>query len=358
LDVVLFLKAVPPLGSDPTKRSRKDIIHQVLHMDYIGAVLVAAAVTCLVLALQWGGNIKPWNDKGVIITFVFAGVLGIAFGFWEIYAGERAMVPTHIFKSLSIYAIVVYCFLTRFSLLLFSYYIPIFYQAARHKSATDSGINLLPFMLGLVITVIASGQLISKFGYYYPFLVAGPFFLAVGSGLLFTLSVTTSSAKIIGYQILAGIGTGMGMQNALLAMQVEFKETPRLIGQATSMASFGQFFGGTLALGLAEPVFSSMLSKYLLIYAPTAPVAIVKESPVAVYTELAPDLIPGVVNAYAHALRIVFLIGVPVGGLALISSVFIKSIKIVKAAPPAPAPPAPAADAEKASSENEKGAAK
>jgi MFS family permease len=335
--VTLLLKTLPPLGSDPTKRSIKDIIQQTLELDFIGATLAAAAVTCVVLALQWGGNTKPWNDKAIIICFVFSGVLTGVFIAWEIYRGDKAMVPTQVFKSRSIYAIIAYCFLSRFSYLLFSYYIPIFYQAVRHASATESGINLIPFMLSVVLTIIGAGQTVGKIGYYWPFLVGAPVLLAVGSGLLFTISPTTTDAQLVGFQILAGVGTGMGLQNSLIAIQTEFKDTPKLIGQATSMASFGQFFGGTIGLGVAEPVLASELSKYLLIYAPDAPADIVKESPTAIYTELSPSMIPGVVHAYTLALRIVFVIGVPVAGLALFAAMFIKNIRIVKSAPPAAA---------------------
>jgi MFS family permease len=238
------------------------------------------------------------------------------------------------------YAILAYGFLIRFCFLLFSYYIPILYQAVRHQSATESGINLLPFMLGLVITVMSAGQIVGKFGYYWPFLVGSPIFLAIGSGLFFTITASTSSARLIGFQILAGIGTGMGMQNALLAIQVEFRDMPKLLGQATSMASFSQFLGGTLGLAIAEPVFASELNKYLLIYAPDANAKIVKESPTAIYTQLPPSQIPGVVQAYAHALRIAYVIGVPIAGLALITAMFIKNHKIIKKAPPvSKAPP-------------------
>ncbi|KAJ7122581.1 ABC transporter [Mycena crocata] len=335
--VIFLLKAAPPLGADLTKRSPKDILKQALGLDFLGATLMAGAVTCVVLALQWGGNTKPWDDKAVIISFVFSGVLAGAWLGWELHIGDRAMTPMKIFKSRSVYAILAYCFLSRFSLLIFSYYIPIFYQAVRHQSATKSGIDLLPFMLGVVVTVIFSGQLTGRFGYYWPFLMAAPFFLAVGSGMLYTLDSSTTSAELIGFQILAGIGTGMAMQNSLLAIQVEFKDAPHLLGQATSMGSFSQFLGGTLGLGVAEPVFASQLSKYLLRYAPEAPAFIVKESPTAIYTELPEAMIPGVVRSYSEALKLVFVLGVPVAGLALISAVFIQNIRIVKTAPPAAA---------------------
>ncbi|KAJ7262074.1 ABC transporter [Mycena rebaudengoi] len=353
--VLLLLKASPPLGADLTKRSPKDIFQQVLRLDFGGAILVAGAVTSLVLALQWGGNTKPWGDKAVIICFVFAAVLTVVYIIWEIRMGDRAMVPTAIFKSRSIYAILAFCLLTRFSLLLFSYYIPIYYQAVKHRTATGSGIELLPFMLGVVVTVISSGQIVGKFGYYWPFLVAAPVILAIGSGLLYTLDTSSSTAKIIGFQILAGVGTGMGMQNALLAMQVEFNDNPKLIGQASSMASFAQFLGGTLGLGVAEPVFATELGKFLIKYAPNAPDVIVKESPAAIYTQLPPEMIQGVVRAYTESLRIVFVLGVPVAGLALICALFIKNIRIVKTAPPGAAVPA-TGEKETGATDTEKGA--
>ncbi|KAJ7450977.1 ABC transporter [Mycena galericulata] len=331
--VTFLLKAAPPLGSDPNKRSWRALMGQVSQMDFIGAILVAGAVTTLVLALQWGGNTKPWNDKSIIICFVFSGVLTGAFVSWEIFVGDRAMTPTSVFHSRSIYAVVTYSFLTRFSLLLYSYYIPIFYQAVKHRSATNSGIDLLPFMLGVVVTLISSGQIVGKFGYYWPFLACAPVFLAIGSGLLYTLRTTTSSGTIVGFQILVGVGTGMGMQNALLAIQVEFKDTPKLLAQAMSAASFAQFLGGTIGLGVAEPVFSTELGKNLLRYAPEAPAVIVRESPTAIYTDLPAAQIPGVVQAYMQSLRVVFILGVPVAGLALFAAIFIKNIRILKTPP-------------------------
>ncbi|KAK7013236.1 major facilitator transporter-like protein [Favolaschia claudopus] len=333
--VTLLLKASPPLGADPTKRSWADVLEQTRRMDFVGAILSAGAVTCLILALQWGGNTKAWNDKAVIITFVFAGALTAVYVAWEKYMGERAMIPTVIFKTLGVWAILIYCMLTRFSMLLFSYYIPIFYQAARHRTATESGIDLVPLMLSLVLTLIIAGQIVGKTGHVWPFLVVGPIILAIGSGLLYTLTPTTSSAKLIGFQILAGAGTGMGMQNAMMALQTVFRDEPRLIGQASSMGSFTGFLGGTIGLGIAEPVFASELTKKLLVYAPEAPVQVVKESPVAIYTELEPEMIAGVVRSYSEALRVVYVIGVPVAGIGLLLATFlIPKSKLIQKGPP------------------------
>ncbi|KAJ6522399.1 major facilitator superfamily domain-containing protein [Mycena capillaripes] len=326
--VVLFLKSALPLGGDPNKR----VLDQVRHINWVGAILVAGAVTSLVMGLQWAGNTKSWDDKAVIMTLVFAGIIGIAFVLWEIRVGDGAITPPRIFKSSSIYAIVIFSFLNRFTQLLFSYYLPILYQVVQGHSATRSGIDLLPFLLEVTTTVIGCGILVSRFGYYYPFLVAAPFFLAVGSGMLYSIGLNTPKAHLIGFQILAGIGTGLGMQNAIIAMQVEFEDEPKLLAQAQSVASFSQFLGGMMGLSIAEPVFASELIKFLARYAPNAPVAIARDSPTMIYTMLPAALIPGVVRAYIESLRIVFVLGVPVAGLSLVAALFVQNIKIVKTA--------------------------
>ena len=66
--VGLLLKSAIPLGADPSKYSKRDMWNQAKKLDFVGAILVAGAVTCLVMALQWGGNTKPWGDKDVIIV--------------------------------------------------------------------------------------------------------------------------------------------------------------------------------------------------------------------------------------------------------------------------------------------------
>ncbi|KAJ7247006.1 MFS general substrate transporter [Mycena rebaudengoi] len=328
--VAFLLKAAPPAGSDPTKRSHKDLLSQVRGIDWIGTVLVAGAVTSLVLALQWGGNIKPWKDTAVIVTLVLAGVIAVIFVLWERRVGDRAMVPVKIFKSRSIYAIIMFSFFNRFCQLLFSYYIPIFYQVARHHSPTNSGIDLLPFLLAFLITAGIAGFGVSKTGYYYPFLVASPIVLAIGSGLMYSISTSTSNATLIGFQILVGMGVGLGMQNALVAIQVEFKDHPTLLAQAQSVTSFGQFLGGMVGVGVGEPVFAFGLTKYLARYAPDAPAEIIKNAPTAIYSELPAQLVPHVVRAYVDSLRVVFLVGVPAAGFGLLAVLFISNIKIEK----------------------------
>jgi len=97
--------------------------------------------------------------------------------------------------------------------------------------------------------------------------------------------------------------------------RVEFKNEPQYLGQATSMASVSQTLGGTIGLGIAEPIFTSQLTKFIPRFAPNVNPEIIKETPTDIYTELDPSQLAGAIRVYVESLRVVYLIGVPVGEL-------------------------------------------
>lgn len=89
---------------------------------------------------------------------------------------------------------------------------PLYYQAVRRDSATNSGIALLALMLSTVVFVIISGQLVARIGRYWPLLIIGPILQAVGGGLLYTIAPGSSNGGLIGIQICLGIGIGLTLQ--------------------------------------------------------------------------------------------------------------------------------------------------
>ena len=100
-----------------------------LRLDWLGTVLCLGVVTSLLLPLQWGGNTKSWSNKYVIAMFCVFGVALIAFLVWELYLGERALLPLHLFKNRSQLGC---CFVAFWVMLMFLtaiYYLPLFYQA-------------------------------------------------------------------------------------------------------------------------------------------------------------------------------------------------------------------------------------
>jgi hypothetical protein len=109
------------------------------------------------------------------------------------------------------------------------------------------------------------------------------------------------------------------LKDCSLPCRVEFKDSPKYLGQANSMAQVCQTLGGTIGLGVAEPVFTSQLNKFIPRFASNVPAVILKEAPTAIYVDLNPEQIASAIKVYVESLRIVYLVGVPIGEYLLIN---------------------------------------
>jgi hypothetical protein len=128
-------------------------------------LLLIPSIVCLLLALQWGGSTYQWSDGRIIALFVVFGVFLVIFLAFEYWKGPEATLPLRMLARRSIAAATWNCFCNGEAFLLLIYYVPFWHQVIRGVSAVESGISLLPFILGLAITSILSGALVSKFGY-------------------------------------------------------------------------------------------------------------------------------------------------------------------------------------------------
>jgi MFS family permease len=127
------------------------------------------------------------------------------------------------------------------------YHLPFFYQA-KGRSASQSGIDIFPYVLGMVFANIASGIAVRKIGRYWPFMITGPIIGAIGAGLLYTINANTSNAKLIGYQIITGFGIGNTFQAPIMAVQSEFADQPGFISQASAVQICFQLLGAVVGI--------------------------------------------------------------------------------------------------------------
>jgi hypothetical protein len=117
---------------------------------------------------------------------------------------------------------------------------------------------MLPMLLAVIVSVLASGAAVSALGYYVPFMLLGTVMMSVGAGLLSTFSPTTSNALLIVYPAIFGAGIGISFQQPIIAAQTVLSEEDIPIG--TSVIVFGQSIGGAIILSVAETVFSNRLA--------------------------------------------------------------------------------------------------
>lgn len=299
--------------------------------DPIGTTLFMPCIICLLLALQWGGSKYAWGDSRIIGLFVVGGILAIAFGCVQVWQQENATVPPRILKQRSMLSATWFVICLGGSFFILIYYIPIWFQAIKGTTATESGIRSLPMILALVLFSIVSGGLVTVLGYYAPFMILSAVLMAIGAGLISTWKVDTGSSMWIGYQIIYGLGVGSGMQQALIAAQTVLHLDD--IPTGTSIIMFAQTFGGALFIGVAQNVFTNRLLSNLLENVPTLDPALVLSTGATslkgTITKSAPDLLPAVLTAYNSALVQTYYVSVAMAALAIFGVVAIewKSVK-------------------------------
>ncbi len=133
----------------------------------LGTLLVVPAISCLLMALQWGGTTYGWNDPRIIVMFILFGVLFSAFGYLQYRQGDNATLPLRILKQRSILAGMWYAGCCNGILAMTEYYISIYFQGVRGFTATKSGLLGLPMIAGFSVTLIAAAVGTTMIGYYF-----------------------------------------------------------------------------------------------------------------------------------------------------------------------------------------------
>lgn len=195
--LLLLLPAKPP----PRQQSTESFLKRVQQFDPIGTALLTPGLILLLLALQWGGEHGSWKSPRVLGTLIPGILLLVAFAASQFWIGNDGTIPPRIIRQRSIAAASVSSLGFGSALIIVTFYLPIWYQAIQGLSAVGAGIRLLGYFLTTVVFVIASGLLVSKTGYYTPWLIIGTAIMVVGCGLLTTLRVNSTDAQVVGYQV-------------------------------------------------------------------------------------------------------------------------------------------------------------
>ena len=193
--IIFFFKS--PNSDDTATLGWK---HRVKHFDLLGTFFFLPAIVSALLALQWGGLTYAWSSARIIGLFVAFGICIIAFIGVQFWMPEFATVNPRLLANRSIWAGGSYAFFLGAGFFLLLYYVPIWFQAVKGVSPFQSGIDNIALVLAVVVGSVGSGILVTKLGYYTPFMIAATICMAVGTGLLTTWTPETSSAKWIGYQ--------------------------------------------------------------------------------------------------------------------------------------------------------------
>jgi EmrB/QacA subfamily drug resistance transporter len=216
-------------------------------IDYLGAALLAAGTTALLLGLVWGGREYPWLSPQVLGSLAVAAALLALFGLAERRALEPIL-PFELLRRRNVAVGVVSIGLVAMCMFGTISFVPLFVQGVIGTSATASGVVLTPMMLAAVAMSIASGQWVSRTGRYKANALAGPVVLGAAMLLLSRMDVGTTRAETIRNMVVAGVGMGLMMQIFVLVIQ---NAVPvRTLSAATALGQFTRAIGATLGVTL------------------------------------------------------------------------------------------------------------
>ncbi|KAI1293911.1 efflux pump [Xylaria venustula] len=284
---------------------RTGLLDLISHLDVLGFSLLAPALIMILLALQYGGNEHPWNSAPVIGLLVGGLVTACLFALWERQRGEKAMIPLPLISKRVVWSSNLVAGFMTSTLLVHSYYLPIYFQAVRNATPVQSGVYLLPSVLSQLVSSALSGILIKKIGYCLPVVLLSGIMVAIGGGLLSLLDPTTPTAKWIGYQTLLGFGRGIGIQMPMIMVQAVLD--PHLVPIGMSLIVFSQTFGGSVFLTVANVVFTSELRTALSDLAPHVSADLIISTGATAFRSIVPmEDIPRVSQAYSKAVSAAF----------------------------------------------------
>lgn len=330
-------------------------------IDFLGAALICAATTSLLLGLTWGSEqTSAWGSPLVIAMLLAAMLLFILFVLVERSATEPIL-PLGLFRSQIFSADALLSLLQGMILLGIAIYLPLFLQGVLGVSATNAGLWMTPFSLSLPIGAMVAGALVARFKRYQMITVLSMLLMLVGLFLLTRITPDSSLLEVAFVVSLACIG--LGTLFSILTLVAQNLLPPNQLGVGTATIRYVGQLGPTLGVALVGTVVNLSLSSELASRIPgsaasqltpaglklaTDPQVLVDpahrtqvERIIAGFGHLQdPNLLNQIFSslkvALAAAIQHGFTVVLILGILAFLASFFLKDIPLAERAPLAP----------------------
>ena len=307
---------------------RRRIRHSI---DYLGTALLGAGVSGVILLTTWGGTTYPWGSSAIVILGLVSAALVVAFLWVETKAVEP-IIPPALFRIGAFSVTNGIGFLVGFVMFGTIVFIPLYLQTVHGSSPTSSGLQLLPLVVGLLMTMNLAGQLVSRWGRYKIFPIIGTAMTAVGLLLLSFLTPTTTLFVSSIYMFVIGLGLGLVM--GLLVVVAQNSVPYNQLGVATSTSTFSRSIGSSFGVAIFGAIFNNRLFSELPKYLPSKALASISNHSVSINPAQL-DALPaatrhGYIEAFSHSLQFVFLIAAPFALVAFALTWLLKEVPLRK----------------------------
>ncbi|MEU3370779.1 MFS transporter [Streptomyces sp. NPDC006660] len=314
------------------KTLKLPVVKRDVKVDWTGAFLISAAVSLLLVWVTFAGNKYDWISWQTYAMVGGSIALGALFVFAESRASEP-IIPLRLFRNRTITLASLASLFVGVAMFAGTVFFSQYFQLARGKSPTMSGVMTIPMIGGLFIASTVSGQVITKTGKWKAWLVSGGVLVTAGLGLLGTMRYDTPYWHLAIFMALMGLGIGMMMQNLVLCTQNQV--SPADLGSASSVVVFFRSLGGAVGVSALGAVMANRVTHYvtdgLTALGPQGAAAAKSSGGSGTIPDL--DKLPAPIrtvieSAYGHGVGDVFLYAAPCALLAFLITLFIKEIPL------------------------------
>ena len=300
-------------------------------VDYLGAAAIVGAVTSLILYLSWAGPDQGWTSNiGVALLSATVGLVALFIAI-ERRASEP-IIPMPLFNQWIFTSNVIFALVMGAAMFGGLIYLPIYLQAVKGMTATQSGLAMLPLVLGIFSTSISSGQIMARTGRYKWMPITGA--ILVGGALLAfsRLHIDTPYGMIAAIMFVFGAGLGLTMQVTVTAVQNSVHR--RHMGTATASVTFFRSMGGAIGTALFGAILNTRLAHHLAEIVPAEAQsqlgsAAASANNITALRGLPEPMKTWVLTAFTSAMDEVFLVGLPFMVVALVIAVFMREVPLM-----------------------------
>ncbi|KAI5458814.1 major facilitator superfamily domain-containing protein [Mariannaea sp. PMI_226] len=314
--LIILVFFTTPSGVHPATATWRE---KLLQMDFAGAFMLVGAIVSYLLAMQYGGQSKPWSDKTVIGLLVGFVAISVVFAIWEWYLDERAMIVPRLIKKRPIGISAMFTFFFGGSYYLTIYYLPLYFQSVYGSTPIISGVQNLPLIVSVTISMVLSGLYITASGRAALVEICGSAIAVIGVGLLYTLNAHSSVGHWIGFQILGGIGWGLAFQVPIIIAQSSASAED--MSPTTSLILLFMCLGGTMFNSAAQAAFVNSMVHTLPSRSPGINVqAVLQTGATEIRQVFSVDEVAVIVDSYMSGIKVAFAIAIAACGVGMIVS--------------------------------------
>ncbi|KAJ2473959.1 hypothetical protein GGI02_000477 [Coemansia sp. RSA 2322] len=310
-------------------------------IDFAGAFTLLAGLVLLILALNWGGKNYSWGSAAIVVPLVLSLLMFAMFAYIEVKVARDPIITMRMFTSRTLTPILLSQFFLGAGITFTVLYLPVYFTVVHNATSTKAGLYILPYLVGMMVSGLIIGPVVSRLNMYRPFIWAGVATMTVTAGLLNIINYDTKIVVVLVLIGIFGVGSGIGMMPLMVATQAAC-DKPQDMGTASTLALLLRNLGSIVGIATVGSIFNNSLVKAMFKTAAQYPdyksqiFGSLNDANIAWNSSLPADVHYQIINGYVTALRATFVANAPFVGIAFLLTLLMKHRSLgSRAAPPA-----------------------